>query len=187
MLPRVTQKGVIQMTRNKVLALVPIVGLSFALLASPGHGYVSVSAAAFQPEVDGYDYLITHQISNFNNTSQYWVAPVQLPQGAMVTKITFYWYDRSFYNASLRLDRHNRTISSYSVMAEAWSSDDTGDGSTEDTSIDYAVIDNTQYNYWVWVHLPRTATRLYGVTIEYTYPVSLPLVVRNLQTRLGGR
>ena len=72
-------------------------------------------------------------------------------------------------------------------MADACSSGNPGDGFTEDTDIKLAVIDNTQYSYFLTTELPKTFTGLYGATIEYTYPVSLPLAVRSFQSRLGGR
>jgi hypothetical protein len=72
-------------------------------------------------------------------------------------------------------------------MADACSSGNPGDGSTEDTDVKFPVIDNTQYSYFLRTELPKTFTGLYGVTIEYTYPVSLPLVLRSFQSRLGGR
>jgi hypothetical protein len=183
---------VIQITRNKVLALVPVAGLSFApltLSASPGHGYVSVSAAAFRPTADGYDFTNDgNYVINLDDSSLSWIAPVQLPNGATVTKVTFYWNDtHASLNAYLHLKRVSWDAPSAWGMATASSTGDGGWGSSEDPSIIYSDIDSSQCGYYLQADLPKTATQLHSVIIEYSYPVSLPLVVRNLQTSLGGR
>jgi hypothetical protein len=113
---------------------------------------------------------------------------LQLPHGATVTSVEFFWQDTSSsYNARLDLSRHNRDDSGHTPMATAFSSGADGDDSTEDTGINHAVIDNTQYTYFLQAELPRTDTLLYGVTIEYTYATSLSLIARNFQSGLRGR
>jgi hypothetical protein len=179
------------MKRNKVFALVPVVGLSFALLtlsASPGHGYVSVPAAAFQPVAHSYEYANSGiSVVNWDDTTQFWAAPVQLPQGATVTKMTFYWNDTDEGDDALVVLYRTPFTDTSDILAMAYSSGYGGFGDSEDTDIEHGVIDNSQYSYLLAAELPRTATRLNGVIIEYTYPVSLPLLVRNFQSRLGGR
>ena len=179
------------MTRNKVLALVPVVGLSFALLtlsASPGHGYVSVSTAAFQPVFDGYDYTnYGYYLTNDNDLGDYFVAPVQLPHGVTVTKLTFYFYDdiapsSHSYAYLYRADLAGSTDNLAFVQSTS-----TGNDSAYDDSINYATIDNSQYAYYLWLILDTSDHKAYGVIIEYTYATSLPLVLRSFQSSLGGR
>ena len=76
-------------------------------------GYVSVSAAAFRPEVDGYDFTNEgYRLVNDNGTSDHYYAPVQLPHGATVTKMTFYWEDTSTHTGQALLRRN--------VMGGVW-------------------------------------------------------------------
>jgi hypothetical protein len=181
------------MKRNKVLALVPVVGLSFALLAlsaSPGHGYVSVPAAAFQPTTHNYEYTNSgYLLSNSNGTSDNFVAPVQLPQGATVTKVTFYFFDSSSAGSDYgRIQMFgNENDSNTFAMADVLTTDAGGAGSNFDDSIDDATIDNSQYSYYLRLTLNTSVIYAYGVIIEYTYATSLPLIVRNFQIGPGGR
>ena len=178
------------MIRNKLLALVPVVGLSFALLtlsASPGHGYVSVPPAAFTPAEDGYDYQnLGALILNNDGASDNYYAPVLLPQGATVTKMTLYFYDGSSLDGCTILFR-SPLDGSADYMAEVYTHGTSGAGSRFDNTIDYSVVDNSQHIYYLYLNLPASDTFAYGVIIEYTYPVSLPLLVRNFPSGLGGR
>jgi len=88
------------MKRTKFFALAPVLGLAsillYSVVAAPGHGYVSVPAAAFRPESHDYQYWITSSwVQNLDGDSNYYRAPVQLPHGAMLTKLAFFWKDGS--------------------------------------------------------------------------------------------
>ncbi len=41
--------------------------------------------------------------------------------------------------------------------------------SSQDTTIDYAAVDNSQYAYYVYWRLPDNAVLGYGAVIEYTF------------------
>jgi hypothetical protein len=180
------------MNKNVYFAIAPVLGLALVVgsvvAATPGHGYVSVSAAAFQPTSDGFEYTnYGRKLVNDAGTLQDWISNVQLPHGATVTSVEFFWYDAALaHDAHFELLRATRQDSS-STMASADSTGSFGNGSTEVTSINYAVIDNDQYSYLLWVVLSDEETIFYNVAIEYTYPTSLPLVIRNLQSRLRER
>ena len=132
--------------------------------------YVSVAATAFHPTVDGYDYDNQgHTLWNSDGASDYYAAPVQLPHGATVTKLTFYWWDGSSVNGHCTLYRTNMTNSEV-VMAEAWTSGDaaTSDSSQDDTIV-YASVDNSQYTYYLYWELPDLVVAGHGAVIEYTF------------------
>ena len=40
-------------------------------------------------------------------------------------------------------------------------------------------MDNSEYTYYLNARLPKMATVLYGIIIEYTYQTSLPLVLND--------
>jgi hypothetical protein len=170
------------MKKNELLTLMPVIALGFGLVLSatavPGHGYVSIPAAAFQPTYNTYQYENNgHYLTA--GSSQNYVAPVQLPNGVTVTKVTFYFYDESSANddyAVVNLFRNNNNGSDY-PMAYIWSND-SGYSSTYDDSIDFPLIDNSQYSYFLNLWLNSTNVSAYAVIIEYTNPVSLPLVMR---------
>jgi len=132
-------------------------------------GYVSVSAAAFRPQEDGYDFTNSGwRIMNINGSSDYYYAPVQLPHGATVTRMTFHWYDTSSAvgNAYLRRSSMDAT---WNTMPNAITSGIGGAGSSFDDDILNATIDNSQYAYYLHWILPGTTVHGYGVVIQYTY------------------
>jgi hypothetical protein len=134
-------------------------------------GYVSVSAAAFGPVHELYQY------ENWGNTlapanlaSRYYYAPVQLPHGATVTKIKFYWSDLSSdYNGHCYLYRNDMAAGGV-TLGTVDTSGQAGNGSSETTTITYAVVDNSQFAYYVgWDLNGGGDVEGYGVVIEYTF------------------
>jgi hypothetical protein len=132
--------------------------------------YVSVPAAAFHPRGGGYDFTNNgHTLQNGDSASDFYLAPVQLPHGATVTKMTFYWWDYSTPNNGLCSLYRINLAGSEDQMANALTSGDAGAStSSEDTIINYAKVDNSQYAYYLWLHLPDSAVKAHGVVIEYT-------------------
>ena len=170
------------MKKNVSFALVPVVGVALALLyalsPSAGGGQVSVPAGAFRPQFHGYDFTNDgNNVFNHTDSTQYWIAPVQLPRGATVTKLTFYWADRSsVFNLRADLDRASWDSQNPVNMATAFSSGSSGWGSTETTDITVPVIESG-YGYYLQVTLPRHDTILCGIVIDYSYALSLPLIL----------
>jgi len=76
------------------------------------------------------------------------VAPVHLPQGAVVTEFRVYYYDLSAGDLDVTLYRQGFN-SSYLQMANVSSSGTPGYSSGVDTVISSATIDNTSYSYMV--------------------------------------
>ena len=97
-------------------------------------------------------------------------APVHLPQGATVTKMTVYWYDADGAS-DIKVDLWRRTHSSNAgaSMGSVTSSGSGGDGSgTTTTFAPPPTIDNAIYSYEVWgISDPNECIR--SVVIEYTY------------------
>jgi len=133
-------------------------------------GYVSVSAAAFQPVHSAYNY------SNWGNglipsdsSSPWYYAAVQLPHGATVTSLAFNWDDTSTTNDATCTLYRNNMAGGGDLMASVSSSGSTGDGGGTDPTINNANVDNTMYAYYLEWHLPDANTAGYGVVIEYTF------------------
>ena len=173
------------MKKNALLTLVPLIALGFGLifpkLATAGHGYVSIPAAAFQPETSTAQYNnFGYYLHNAYDNDQFYSAPVQLPHGVTVTKLTFYFFDNSSAVGdwgSVTLGRSNNNVSIPSNMAYAVTNN-SGNSSTYDDSIDFASIDNSQYSYILYLDLHSSVVWAYTVVIEYTNPVSLPLILK---------
>lgn len=133
-------------------------------------GYVSIPAAAFRPREDGYDFTNRGtQVSNDDSASDQYYAPVQLPHGATVTKMTFYYSDSSPSNADASLRRTDLPSGGSTTMASVTSQGDSGPGHAETTAIDPATIDNSAAAYFLRWALPDSNTIGIAVLIEYTY------------------
>ncbi|HIC89333.1 MAG TPA: hypothetical protein EYP04_08005, partial [Anaerolineae bacterium] len=78
------------------------------------------------------------------------VAPVHLPQGAVVTRFKVFFYDDSSSDMTVYLNRQSMLAGSYTIMAQVSSSGISGYGSRTDTTIAYATVDNTTSSYLVY-------------------------------------
>jgi hypothetical protein len=125
----------------------------------------SISAAGFTSYEDAYDYTnsaryLTHRHDPAGGNSNGWyIAPLNLPQGAKVESMQFYWYhmDSTEY-AVARMQRTQLGLASLQEMAYASSQiiPGSGYGVTTDSTIAYDVIDNRNYAYWLVWDLPAT-------------------------------
>jgi hypothetical protein len=174
------------MKKNVYFAAVPIVGvaliLGFGLVGSPGHGYVSVPPPAFQPSSATHEFTLSmNMLQHLSAYTAVYYAPVYLPQGATVTKFTLYYSDASGSDDSEAILFRTGLEGSYWSMASVQIAGSAGIPlDVSDTTINYSLIDNSQYAYLVgWAAAGGSFHKNYGVIIEYTYGVSLPAVLRN--------
>ena len=145
---------------------------------------LSVSPPAFQPERNDYTYqiygysLVHGSVGGSGVTIPWYFASVQLPDGAVVTKLDFYWTDGSDSDGVMSLYRSDFVNDAQEKMAEASSSggSSTGNttvtGSSSDNTIDFSTIDNSTYNYYLvfspFPDVNNASTELRGVVITYT-------------------
>lgn len=131
--------------------------------------YISIPAAAFTPRNtpsgrvnDGY------MLSDSAGGTFY--APVQLPHGATVTGMTFYWWDSSSeaVTCTLRLDAMGQAGYFDTPMAQVVSTGSSGSGFGSTGSISYATIDNAHYIYYLKWEIPGSSLGGRGVVIDYT-------------------
>ena len=131
--------------------------------------YISVPAAAFQPAVDGYDYSNNgSDLWNVDSNSDFYLAAVQLPHGATVTKLTFYWWDGSASDGYCALYRINLMGSENTMASASTYGSAASPLASVDASIDLATVDNSSYAYYLWLNLPDNLVAGYGAVIEYT-------------------
>jgi|GEM_PF-5277550 len=139
--------------------------------------YLSVSHAAFGPTNENVSYsdagimLVSNEI--ICTPGEPFRAPVQLPHGATVTGMTFYWHDTtpscSAICVLLRDDNNGASTSSLAIVSSSGSG---GFGSTSTSTITSPVVDNSQFSYFLEWALTRDGsgyTGGYSTLIEYTF------------------
>ena len=139
--------------------------------ASPRTHYFMIGGEGFQPGSNVAYY------NTYGNGGAYivsgtgaMVAPVHLPQGAVVTAFRVFFYDNSASDLSVSLSRLYMTAG-YANLADVYSSGVPGYANITDTTIDYATIDNTLYPYHIYAYCSSwdgTNLRIMGALITYT-------------------
>jgi hypothetical protein len=147
---------------------------------------ISIPAAAFKPFEDGYDFendarFLKHLHSPGGGTANGWyMAQVNLPQGATVSGMNFSWYNQALVNATAKLQRTTLGEGNYQNIGVVNTSPLSGNSNQWADQIDYGVVDNSRYAYWLVWDTPATPNVLgYGIVLEYNYRISLPLVMQN--------
>ena len=134
---------------------------------------LSIPPTDFVSQLDSQDWQID-PVGLRNRVAtvvQYFRAPVHLPHGAVVTKLTLYGYRLAAGDLiTLTLDRNDRVGNA--VALATLSADWTGGyGSKYDDTIEYATIDNENYDYSLTTTIsPDTSAddvRLTGVLIDW--------------------
>jgi hypothetical protein len=150
--------------------------------------YKNIPPHAFNPidnETPDAKYEISDYTGSLNITAYsglqtvFMVAPVDLPQGAVVTKLTYFYYDNSpsegmFHEAWLRRQYlpNDLPLSTMAQIPFGVSGDSSTMQSISDTTISNATIDNQNYMYMVYANYGvsgvSTGLAFYGLQIEYT-------------------
>ncbi len=158
-------------------------------LQVPYNNVLAIPAAAFQPYQDGYDFEnhgrhIEHKHGPGNNTANGWyLAPVNLPDGAIINRMDFYWIEKSAIAGVARLQRTELNQGNYQELATIFTSTGSGSptgGAGSDSTILGGAVDNSRYAYWVIVDIPASATgnlvEPSAVRFLYSTPIFLPLI-----------
>ena len=97
------------------------------------------------------------------------VAPVYLPDGATVTRLTVYFNDSSSGNLTVNFNKLSFT-GGYTVLAQVVSSGASGYQSGSDTTISGSTINNTDGGYLIYAYSTAwdSNLKLMGVLITYT-------------------
>ncbi len=165
------------MNKSKLFKISIVISLLsiFLVSALPGSNkeIITLTGADFQPtgecSFNNSGTSLTTIPVSIGGCSNF-IAPLQLPDGVTIEKITFYWKDSSVeHQAYLDLDSSNlngsRTIL-ISVPTNGY--EDEPSSSYADVSI---TVDNEQYGYFLAIQMPSTeAVVIYGVQIEYSTP-----------------
>lgn len=163
-----------------------------AVVVPGGPGYLMIPAVAFTPESpqDNYD-IFWGELSvpsTSSNAVSIFYAPVYLPQGAQLTGMILYYRDSTVDTKTLGVDFYRKALSGSSsgesVGLNIYSNQTNGTEGIyqSDTTPDVsrAVIDNSQYAYWlqVYIYAAPAYLQLQAVRIDYTYNLNLPSIQR---------
>ena len=125
-------------------------------------GYLSVPSTAFRPQFGTQVYTdLGFYLWPRDVAGGIYRAPVHLPHGATVTRMTFYWNDSdAAKDATCTLYMANFGNITENTMAAASTGGSAGSASnTVVTSISYATVDNANHTYYVtWDFLLPTST-----------------------------
>ena len=138
---------------------------------APQTGYLAVPAAAFRPaEQQQHDFLNWgFEVKDPNCYGYFLRAAVYLPHGAVVTAMTYNWHDMDSRDDTRAVLERVSSNGDHDPLATVESNGNAGDGSSQDSTIDLATIDNSQYAYFVLLDLGCFDYKAYSVIIEYTY------------------
>jgi hypothetical protein len=124
-------------------------------------GNISVPAAQFIPyqnfDYENHGYFLV----NTDAIPQHFVAAVQLPHGALITKVIFKYGDYGPLEMILTLKKADQTIVTLESIG------DTGYGYTTATPPEPNYVDNNNYSYYLDLYIPSIIYNLHEVFIEY--------------------
>jgi hypothetical protein len=139
---------------------------------APKTGFYQVSPAGMTPDSGGYDYYIQFAPASLvvHAATGCFIAPVNLPQGAVITTFTAFYSSNSGDGISVRLYRNKLTDGSNDKLAEPVMDDTKGKRKALTASIhpDLGLINNNLYSYSVGTCL-GVNTEFYGARLLYTY------------------
>jgi len=132
-------------------------------------GSISVSSAGFHPVSDDTDYFNTGtRLSVTGLSHEFFNAPLQLPDGVKITKITFFWEETTHNDDSYLRLFYYAPLGSYGLLADI---DVTG--SNYNDGFDYVnlnhVVDNSNFMYFLKTMIHDKELEVKGALIEYEY------------------
>jgi len=146
----------------------------FTFNPEPEIGYLTVPAAAFEPRVNQvYDYEnYGYRMNNLDGNSDFYCAPVYLPNGSNILNMTFYWkdhHDTDDGTVKLMEQQMNGGGGSQKlIVSTSGKFLNTQKYSYVEPSGDL-IIDNKNHGYYLEVTLPSAGIYYNKVTIEYEY------------------
>ncbi len=141
---------------------------------------LAVPSAAFVPSRNTYSFSRNSSyLRNTVSSNQVFVAPVFLPDGAIVTKVKVTYYDNeASYDGHIDLVKVYMYGGGEILMASEGTSGTPGFSTVTDNTIISETVSNDGYNYYLSASMTYSSNslnmRLYGAEIEYTITKPLP-------------
>jgi len=129
-----------------------------------------IPAASFRPYSGSYYRNDGSTVYSSSYSSQYFYAPVILPQGTRVQKIVFYFLDDGVYEITLSLFRRNCYVNDRQTMAEISTFGSASNWRVNTTHTIYTPIINMNgYSYFLELYFESygTAYQVQAVKIIY--------------------
>jgi hypothetical protein len=150
-----------------------------------GPGYVSLNGINFKPYTPSNNTYYWNGVGlrNTGSVADWFVAPVQIPNGSTIKKMVIYYIDQDAgAGNNLEVDLIVTSLSSnYGTASAIISSSGSLAGSvySETTTITNPEVDLSANSYFIQAYLPASANiTLLGVRIDYGYQTSLPLTTK---------
>ncbi len=137
--------------------------------------YLSVSGYGFIPNNETDTYAKASGV--LSTTDDSFSSPVDFPNGAIITGMTVDYYNNvPDENMNFALARSNNKSTTETIASIVPTTNLGSWREASATSISNAIIDNSQYSYYIFVNFSASSAdmRLGGVTISYTVDNPLP-------------
>jgi len=145
-----------------------------------GTRYYMVAPSDLAPINGATDWHTGHLFARSNHDTDFvdFHGGIHLPHGAVVTSFKVYWYRSDAGALGTAVLGRSTSAGVSADMADASSNSSAGYHSVEDTSIDNATIDNSQYSYNIRVlcdpNDDKEEVRFCLAVITYTVDYPLP-------------
>jgi hypothetical protein len=154
-----------------------------AELVPGGPGFYAQNALAFRAypnQAVPFSYAGA-KLVNPDTVSHYYMAPVALPHGALITKFVVWYYDNDT-GKELSVDLYRLPLESEygtSIASVSSAGASASNRYAQDTSISTPVVDLQSYSYAIQASLPASpSVGLVAFRIDYQYTNSLPLIMK---------
>lgn len=178
--PRISRDQVIVLVAGIMIGSM-LVGTSVALTdttfkyAHPKTGYLNVSTMDFAPDnlqgaTDDYFNVWDTSLSNLA-VGRCFNAGINLPQGAKMTQITFFYQSDATSDLGGYLVRRTPAsgVGTYAVTSTPVDDSDVATSVTSAIPLSFQTINNRKYAYGVGVCMSSGGTLFNGARIKYTY------------------
>ena len=152
--------------------------LGVSALRIPGHNYISINPSEFGPRTEEcFQINSIWELVGNTNCYPYMYAAIQVPDGVTISKVTFYWKDGASGPDGIVTLIRNNLDGTRTNLVDVFTNGDANIPSSSSISTSI-VVDNSQYAYYLMKGFSDPTISLYGVVIEYTYPIYLPFITR---------
>ncbi len=159
------------------IALVAV-AIDYIVPSPPDSGILSIPTSAFWPFTNGYDYENHGRwLLHDNPAGGFYIAPLNLPDGAVIKKITLRTVNNGIsinvLNPNFFLQTTTLGAGNYSNLVSIASDGTNGYMGTSTSPSGGIAIDYLQHTYWLTWAPPAGTIYLMGAIIEYTPPTTV--------------
>jgi hypothetical protein len=141
--------------------------------STPKTGYLSIPAAAFGVQTDSTPFFNEGGYARSNSPNYVvFVAPVNLPNGTSMERVTFFYGPKSGNTIFVNVLRQKWSDGSTESLAFKTFNNTSGLRTAANVPISDAAkapINNGQYNYYITINISTTEDFIFGSRITYTY------------------